>query len=357
MTRSEKLRNGSGRATSAEVARLAGVSRATVSLVLNNRAGEIGISADTGARVAAAAARLGYQPNHAARSLRRQRTNVIAFLLHSLDSFYNAEVVSAAHAAAHERGYSLSIMSAKTEELQQRAFAMLSGGVADGVIVAAPPADMLPDLKRLAGAGSPVIVLQHHSPDKSIQAVRVDLEMGGYIATRHLIELGHRRIGHIGNDAQHLQKRRDRTDGYLRALREAGIAMDESLFAAGDTGLGGGFAAMNELLARKPRPTAVFVYNDQMAAGALHALREKGLSAPEDMAIVGFDGIALGQFVSPELTTIDHPREELGRLAVEAVIDRLNGVSDQPRERVLPARLLVRESCGGATKRVEQGGE
>lgn len=346
MTRNEKVGN-SRRATSAEVARLAGVSRATVSLVLNNRADELGISPDTGARVAAAAARLGYQPNHAARALRRRRTNVIAFLVHSLDSFYNVEIIGAAHTAAHERGYSLNIMSAKSEELQQRAFAMLSGGVADGVIVAAPPADMLAELKQLAGDGSPVIVLQHHSPDKDIPAVRVDLESGGYIATRHLIELGHRRIGHIGNEAQHLQKRRDRTDGYLRAMKEAGLAIE---IATGDTGLAGGFSAMNELLGRKTPPAAVFVYNDQMAAGALHALRTQGLSAPADMAVVGFDGIALGQFVSPELTTIDYPRDEIGRLSVEAVIARLSGEPNQLREHVLPVRLLVRESCGAGAR-------
>jgi DNA-binding LacI/PurR family transcriptional regulator len=342
------LKRASRRATSAEVAKLAGVSRTTVSLVLNDRGGELGISAETRARVADAAARLSYQPSHAARSLRRWRTNVIALLLYTLDSFYNAEIIGAAHAAALERGYSLNIMSAKFDEVQRRAYSLLSGGVADGVIVAAPPADLAADLKKLAENGMPIVVMQHHSPDPAIQAVRVDLERGGYVATRHLIDLGHRRIAHIGSASQRLLKRRERSDGYARALQEAGIAADPHLVAMAEPSLAGGFSAMEELLAQEKRPSAVFVYSDQMAVGALHALRKHGVRVPEEMAVVGFDGIALGGFVTPELTTVDYSRADIGRLAVEAVIGRLEGEAEPPpREQVLPVRLLVRESCGG----------
>ena len=163
MKRALPQERASRRATSAEVAKLAGVSRTTVSLVLNDRGGELGISAETRARVADAAARLSYQPSHAARSLRRWRTNVIALLLYTLDSFYNAEIIGAAHAAALERGYSLNIMSAKFDEVHRRAYSLLSGGVADGVIVAAPPADLAADLKKLADNGMPIVVMQHHS--------------------------------------------------------------------------------------------------------------------------------------------------------------------------------------------------
>jgi len=337
----------SRRPTSAEVAALAGVSRTTVSLVLNDRGGELGISAETRARVADAAARLSYQPSHAARSLRRWRTNVIALLLYTLDSFYNAEIIGAAHAAALERGYSLNIMSAKFDEVQRRAYSLLSGGVADGVIVAAPPADFAADLKKLAENGMPIVVMQHHSPDPALQAVRVDLERGGYVATRHLIDLGHRRIAHIGSASQRLLKRRERSDGYLQALQDAGIAADPRLIAMAEPSLAGGFSAMQELLAQDERPSAVFVYSDQMAVGALHALRKHGVRVPEEMAVVGFDGIALGGFVTPELTTVDYSRADIGRLAVEAVISRLEGEAEPLREQVLPVRLLVRESCGG----------
>ena len=344
------LKRTSTRATSAEVAKLAGVSRTTVSLVLNDRGSELGISADTRARVADAAARLSYQPSHAARSLRRWRTNVIALLLYTLDSFYNAEIIGAAHAAALERGYSLNIMSAKFDEVQRRAYSLLSGGVADGVIVAAPPADLAADLKTLADAGMPIVVMQHHSPDPAIHAVRVDLETGGYVATRHLLDLGHRRIAHIGSASQGLLKRRERSDGYARALEEAGPGVDRRLVTLAEPSLAGGFAAMDALLAQSERPSAVFVYSDQMAVGAMHALLKRGLRAPSDMAVIGFDGIALGGFVTPELSTIDYSRADIGRLAVEAIIGRLEGEIEPPREQVLPVRLLIRQSCGGADR-------
>ena len=346
MNQSRSSRSPKVRATSAEVARIAGVSRATVSLVLNGRARTLGISDDTRAHVAEVARRVGYQPNHAARSLRRRRSNVLAFLLHSIDSYYNTEVVGAAQAAAEARGYTLATMSVKTEELQSRAFGLLAGGMADGVAVAAPVDDIIGELRALAANGAPVVVLQHHSPDADVHAVRVDLEQGGYLATRHLIELGHKRIGHVASTAQHLLRRADRSDGYRRAMGEAGLPIDDGLIASGDTSLEGGYEAMQALIARRV-PSAVFVYNDQMAVGAIHALRAAGLSVPEDVAVVGFDGIALGRFVAPELTTVDYPRAEIGRLAVDTLIDRLEGVSEPPHERVLPVRLLVRQSCGG----------
>jgi len=336
------------RATSADVAELAGVSRATVSLVLNDRADAIRISTQTRLRVTQAAAQLGYTPNHAARSLRRRRTNVLAFVLTSLDSIYNSEVVAAAHAAAQQRGYALNVLPVRSQEWQASALTQLESGMADGAMITGPPGPIAGELKRLAARGVPVVVLQHHSPDPAIASVRVDLEAGGHLATRHLIALGHRRIAHIGNAQQHLQLRKDRTDGYRRALEEAGIAFDEALLVHGDTGLGGGGDAMQRLLAQtSPPPSAVFVYNDQMAVGTLHVLREHGLRVPQDVAVIGFDGIALGKFVSPQLSTIDHSHEELGRVAAETLADLVSGAPAQPAERVLPVRLVVRQSCGG----------
>ncbi len=278
---------------------------------------------------------------------------MIAMLLrYSIDNFYNGEVINAAQDVALSRGYSLSIMSMQTDEAQRRAPDLLSGGIADGVIVSAPPGDLTEDLRRLAGGGMPVVVVQHRSPDPAIHAVRVDLEMGGYLATQHLIGLGHVNVGHIGNEAQHVQRRRDRTDGYLRAMEEAVLAPVDTLTAADAPTLGGGLRAMHRLLDRDRRPTAVFVYSDQMAIGALKALRERGLRVPEDVAIVGFDGIALAEFTCPELTTIEYSRADIGRRAVEAVIDQLDSRVGVVHEQVLPVRLLVRKSCGGRAARV-----
>jgi DNA-binding LacI/PurR family transcriptional regulator len=193
-----------------------------------------------------------------------------------------------------------------------------------------------------------VVVLQEQSPDPSIQSVSVDLEAGGYMATRHLIDLGHHRIAHVTERLHEPGTRRDRLDGYRRALEEAGLAFDPSLVLTAENTMAGGSKAIEQLLAfGTQRPTAGFMYNDLMAVGALHALRAHRLSVPDDFAVVGFDGVAIGQFTVPTLTTIDHPREELGRLAIEALIGALEKRPADAREHLLPVQLVVRESCGG----------
>lgn len=333
--------------TSADVAELAGVSRATVSLVLNGRLDKIRISEKTKERVVEVAAELGYTPNHAARSLRRRRTNIIAYVLSTLDNPYSAEIVTAAQSAAEAAGYALSIMPAPTPELVARALSQLHAGVADAALLSIPSDLMVKELKQLVRRGMPTVLMQHRSPDPAIPAVLVDLEAGGHMATRHLIGLGHRRIAHIGDRRQYLQRRRDRTDGYRRALVEGGIEQDAGLLIEAENSLAGGFAAMQSLLALPVPPTAVFAFNDQMAIGALRAAAAAGLKVPGDLAIVGFDGVSLGEFLTPQLSSIEHSRREVGRAAVRTVVAMLAGGEPPMREQVLPVELVVRESCGG----------
>jgi LacI family transcriptional regulator len=336
--------------TSADVARLAGVSPATISLVLNGRASKVRISDETRDRVIAAAAQLGYTPNHAARSLRQRRTNIITFVLPTLDNPYFSDVVRAAQAAAQQHGYAVSVIPAKTKPGEFHALSFLQGAAFDGIIVAGRENCTAAELRQLAARGVAVVVLQEHSPDPAIQSVSVDLEAGGYMATRHLIDLGHRRIAHVTEKLHESGTRRDRLDGYRRALEEAGLPFDPSLVLTAENTMAGGSNATERLLdLGAQRPTAAFMYNDQMAVGALHALRVRGLSVPDDFAVVGFDGVAIGQFTAPTLTTIDHPREELGRIAIEALIGALEKRPSDVREHLLPVKLVVRESCGGET--------
>jgi LacI family transcriptional regulator len=175
------------------------------------------------------------------------------------------------------------------------------------------------------------------------------------MATRHLIGLGHRRIAHITQPLQPAEGRRDRIDGYRRALAEAGLPFDPSLVVTTENSMTGGCKAIGQLLRQGARrPTAAFMYNDQIAVGALHALRRRGVNVPEDFAVVGFDGVALGQFTEPPLTTIDHPRGELGRLAIETLIGVIEKKPVKARERLLPVRLVVRDSCGGREARTRK---
>jgi LacI family transcriptional regulator len=228
------------------------------------------------------------------------------------------------------------------------ALSFLQGAAFDGIIVAGRENCTAAELRQLAARGVAVVVLQEHSPDPAIQSVSVDLEAGGYMATRHLVDLGHRRIAHVTEKLHEPGTRRDRLDGYRRALEEAGLTFDPSLVLTAENTMAGGSNATEQLLdLGAPRPTAVFMYNDQMAVGALHALRVRGLSVPDDFAVVGFDGVAIGQFTAPTLTTIDHPREELGRLAIEALINAFEKRPADVREHLLPVKLVVRESCGG----------
>ncbi len=335
--------------TSRDVAEAAQVSQATVSLVLNGARGNIRVSELTRQRVLAAAAALGYAPNQAARSLRRRSTKVIAFILPALDNPYFAEVIAAAQAAARARGFSIQVSPARDEQAELDALAALRGSGADGLIASGRSGAVLDEIRGLVARGMKGVVLQGCSPVAGIPSVRVDLERGGYLAARHLIRLGHRRIAHIADELPYSNRpRMDRYDGYRRALAEARIAYEPSLLATGPNSFAGGAAATEALLeASRERPTAIFAYNDQMAIGVLHALRGRFLRVPDDIALVGFDGIAIGRFTAPPLTTIDHPRQELGRRTIETVLDLIEGKAPA-QEHVLPVELVVRESCGAA---------
>jgi DNA-binding LacI/PurR family transcriptional regulator len=337
--------------TSHDVANAAGVSQATVSLVLNGARGNIRVSSMTRDRVLAAAAALGYAPNQAARNLRRRSTKVITLILPTLDNPYFAEVVVAAQTAARARGFTIQVSPARDEQAELEALATLRGSGTDGFVASGRSGAVIDEIRELVARGLKAVVLQDHSPDTDIPSVRVDLEAGGYLATMHLISLGHRRIAHIADELPYSNRpREDRFDGYRRALAEAGIPYQPALLATGHNSFAGAAAATESLFRSCGEPpTAIFAYNDQMAIGVVHTLTGRGLRVPDDVALVGFDGIAIGKFVSPELTTIDHPREELGRRAIETLLDLIEGKRPARRELVLPVGLVVRQSCGAAS--------
>jgi LacI family transcriptional regulator len=173
------------------------------------------------------------------------------------------------------------------------------------------------------------------------------------MAARHLIELGHRRIAHVTELLPEPRQRPERLDGYCRALAEAGLPFDPSLMVTTENSMAGGAEGIERLLSLDgPRPTAAFMYNDLMAVGALHALRKRGLAVPDDFAIVGFDGVTVGQFTAPTLTTIDHPHAELGRLAIEALINAIEKKPLVTKAHLLPVTLVIRESCGAQKLRI-----
>ncbi|MCC7368256.1 MAG: LacI family DNA-binding transcriptional regulator [Chloroflexi bacterium] len=347
-----------------EVARQAGVSKTTASVVLNGRAEQVRISESTRDRVMAVANELGYVPDHAARSLRRRRTGIISLLLWRLGSPFFSEIASGVGSVAGSRDYEVSVIDAHDLEAELRALQHLRQGSADGVIIAVNRRQAVgaafDSLLLLAQRRLPVVILLDHSPHPSIPSIRVDDFDGGYIATRHLVGLGHRRIGHMTWDDVPLvtdepDAGHGRFQGYRKALAEAGIEFVPSWVTAGPRGTNGGLELARRFVAAHPdpstRPTAIFATNDLIAIAAMRGLHEAGLRVPDDIAMVGFHGVELGTLTIPALTTVVLGSTELGRLGAETLFDLLDGHEPADPERVLPVRLVVRESCGAQLAR------
>ncbi|HEX5689490.1 MAG TPA: LacI family DNA-binding transcriptional regulator [Roseiflexaceae bacterium] len=347
------------RPTIVEVARAAGVSVTTVSVVLNDRPSAVRISEATRAAVQDAATRLGYIPNQAAQNLRR-RPKVLTLLTGNLANPYFTDIAASVRSAAANEGYELNVVEAVQPESEARALAQLRNGSSAGAIVATgrhrARGQALDALQALVRGGLPAVIVCDSSPDPAIPAIRIDDAQGACEITSHLLKLGHRAIAHFSSQAHTLALDEasvdaDRFRGYRQALLEAGVEFEPVWLVQGEPSMPGGYAMMRELLARPgERPTGVFCTCDVMAIGALRALHEHGLRAPDDMAVAGFDGILLGQYTIPSLTTIDQPREQIGRLAAEMLLRLVQGQPAEPAEQILPATLLVRESCG-ATRR------
>lgn len=330
------------RPTSADVAARAGVSRTTVSFVLNGRT-NVAIPPATWRRVEAAARELEYYPHVAARALAGGVSETIGLVLRQsaeqvAEDALLAEILWGIASEAKESGYQVLVEPLAPSDGRYRDL-LLSRRV-DGLIVSGPRSDD-EELASLINDGFP-IVLQGSLPSLRATSVDVDNRAGARIAVAHLIELGHRRIGCITNAPLAYTAAAERAAGYRDAL--AGAALDDSaIVVEGAFDAASGYAAMQELLQRAPDITAVFVASDIVAFGALRALREAGRRVPADTSIVGFDDIPLARHFDPPLTTIHLPARELGAAAGRALVARLAGRAQMERT-LLPTELVIRES-------------
>jgi len=192
---------------------------------------------------------------------------------------------------------------------------------------------------------TPIVVADRQMLDADADVVLVDNYRGGYLATEHLISLGHRRIGIITGPSDTTPSA-DRVHGYMDALSTAGLPVDESLIVKGDFRYGSGAIGARQLVDLKEPPTAIFACNDAMAMAAMAIMRERGLAIPDDISIIGFDDIPQASFTSPPLTTVAQPIEEIGKVAADLLIERMSG-STRPNQRIiLDVRLIARSSCG-----------
>ena len=331
------------KATIIDVARLAGVSIATVSRALHNP--EI-VSKKTRDRVTEAIKSVEYTQNEAARILRLNRSKTIVALVPNIGNPFFSEILLGIESVASENGYSVLIGNTGNDEKKELTYlSFLKSNRADGIILLTgrDPFSVIPKNNgALKSASIPTVVACERIAGFSAPQVFVDNHNAAATATRHLVSLGHRHIAHITGPKGNILTA-DRLAGYREAL--AGLGMDERYIIQGDFTVKSGIDAFSRLFALEDRPTAVFCANDEMAMGLISALVGHGFSVPRDISVVGFDNIQFSHCMNPPLTTIHQPRYDIGRVAMEKLIKEMSDeINPDPHKTILTTRLIIRKS-------------
>jgi len=325
-----------------DVARVAGVSIATVSRVLN---GHEYVSDETRHKVLSTVEELGYRPSQLAISLRTGKSRVFGLIISDIGNPYFASVVRGIEDIAYNNGYSIILCNSdedpEKEELYINVF--LDSSVS-GAIVACAREDSVCSKKLLDGS-IPVVAMDRRISNLDVDTVVTNNVKGAYDAVTHLIEQGHRRIGYIGGPV-HTTTGKERWEGYKKALMDHGVELDPELVKVGNFKQQSGQEAARELLNEEGRPSALFTANNLMTLGALNAIHEEGLKIPEQIAIVGFDDLPWAQSLDPPLTAVQQSAYELGRTAADLLIKRINKPKRPITNVTLDTNLIVRKSSG-----------
>lgn len=325
-------------ATIKHVAARAGVSFTTVSHVVN---GTRPVSDHVRSKVEAAIAELGYVPSGVARSLRVRATATLGLLLPNAGNPYFAELARGIEDHAERNGYSVILCNSDDDiDKQLRYLRVLLERRIDGLIVASVASDAA-FAQALANLRVPLVLVDRSLDGVSADQLRVDHEQGGYLATRHLLELGHRRIVCIGGPAC-TQVAQLRAAGYRRALGEAGIEAQAVVDCAFTSPAG--HAAAQVLLAGDARPTAIFAGNDMIALGVLRAAAERGLQVPQQLSVVGFDDIEVSRYLHPALTTVGQCIGQLGEQVAARLLERIRTPGLAVSQQLIEPILVLRES-------------
>ncbi|KIE22639.1 transcriptional regulator [Vibrio sinaloensis] len=328
-------------ATMKDIAKLAGVSTSTVSHVINKSRF---VSEEISERVNKAATELNYTPSALARSLKVNRTKTIGMLVTTSTNPFFGEVVKGVERSCYQQGYNLILCNTEGDNARMReSINTLLQKRVDGLILmcSSLEGERIDVFEKYSDI--PVVVMDWGPMLFTSDKIQDNSLRGGYIAAKHLIDVGHKSIGCItGPLIKHQAQMR--YEGYKRALNEAELDFNPNWIVESDFECEGGYEAFNQMFAKGKLPSAIFVSNDMMAMGVINAAHEKGIRIPEDLSIIGYDDIQISKFMTPALTTIHQPKYRLGKAAVEALLQRLNNSYLDPQVVQLEPSLVERKS-------------
>jgi DNA-binding LacI/PurR family transcriptional regulator len=325
-----------------DIARAANVSHPTVSRALSYSPL---VKGETAERIRQIATSLGYRPSAIARSLASKKTKTIGVVVTSIADPFIADVVSGIEETANDHGYSVFLANSNANpDREVKVVHSFHERRVDGILVTASRVGAL-YVPLLSGLKVPIVLINNQhadEPDEFIYSVMIDNHKASTEVMNYLLGLGHRRIAYIGDQAG-FQSDTERFAGYRQALGFAGYPFLPELVVHGDGKPEGGRQAMEKLLTLPMPPTAVFCYNDMSALGALRALYSHGIKVPDDISIVGFDDLSIASYTSPLLTTIGQPKQQMGRMAMETMLNLISGVDTKANIKV-EGKLIIRES-------------
>ena len=324
-----------------DVARESGVNTSTVSRALNNG---YGVNGETRKHVMEVAIRLNYRTNQVARGLVTGRSQTIGLVVSDIRNPFFAEVARGAEDAAYRAGRDLVLCNSDlTAEKQMGYFDSLLAKRVDGIVMNSVAALSRAQQDQLWAAGVPIVLLNRSSVYRRFSSVLGDNLQGGEIAGHYLIDLGHTQVVHITGPRTH-GNLTDRAKGFLKAFHARGLREPEIIY--GEHTFAGGYESANQLLGPARKITAIFAGNDVLAFGCIRAAIEKGIRIPDDLSIIGFDNVEMSQITNPPLTTIDQPKYEIGKAAIEMLLNMMakTGIPE-PEHRVIGVRLIERQSC------------
>lgn len=323
------------------IAEDAQVSTATVSRVLN---GSTNVSPEMQTRVLRSIDKLGYQPNLIARSLRTNKTYVLGLVIPNITNPFFTNIARAVEDVALQAGYVVTIFSSdQSITKEKRYLELMCNRMVNGALVAVCDSEKS-DLSLLVQNNIPVVLIDRQLKDATFDRVMVDTNDGAYRAVEYLFKRGYRRIGMIAGP-QNVSTAVDKVIGYQRAISEHNLPLEDSLLVFGDYTEKSGIELGRQIFSQPQRPDAVIISNNLMTVGCYRVIQEYGFRIPHEIAIIGFDDINWASLVTPPVTIIDQPTYELGQSAIQFLLERIAGISCEPRRKVLRTSMLIRGSA------------